>query len=239
MRTPFCRWIEDKNASPSLVWEAQKEVSWIDSTDIPLFPFLIYYGNQYPPTLFDRFATTILEPDHYRNVSENRSECYAYLSLGEVHPSRTYFSYLAEHHLLYSKHSIWESHLLPLSLPWQRMIFDEIVPSFIQGGYRGIMLDTVESLLHYKLATPKEILSFVTRLKQLFPSIKNRVEEAAKLLGISAETVRERVRVLTRRDKIGRTGVYLNVEVPKERSVEDYLRIIADRDPAIRRRVRG
>ncbi len=69
-------------------------------------------------------------------------------------------------------------------------------------------------------------------------SIVNRIDEAAKILGIHSEVVRERVRVLTRRDKVGRTGVYLNISVPDNRSVEDYLKIIADRDPVVRRRLR-
>ena len=69
-------------------------------------------------------------------------------------------------------------------------------------------------------------------------SIINREEETAKILGISVEVVRERVRVLTRRDKIGRTGVYLDIVVPENRSVEEYLKILADSDPAIRRRMR-
>ncbi len=70
-------------------------------------------------------------------------------------------------------------------------------------------------------------------------SIINREEEAARILRISPDTVRERVRVLRRRDRIGRTGVYLNIEVPENRGVEEYLKILSDRDPAIRRRVRG
>ncbi len=69
-------------------------------------------------------------------------------------------------------------------------------------------------------------------------SIIGREDEVARILGIHSEVVRERVRVLTRRDRIGRTGVYLNVIVPENKSVEEILKIIADRDPAVRRRMR-
>ncbi len=69
-------------------------------------------------------------------------------------------------------------------------------------------------------------------------SIVGREDEVARILGIHTEVVRERVRVLTRRDKIGRTGVYLNIIVPEDRSVEEVLKIIADRDPVVRRRLR-
>ena len=69
-------------------------------------------------------------------------------------------------------------------------------------------------------------------------SIVNRIDEAAKILGIHSEVVRERVRVLMRRNEIGRTGVYLNVPVPEDRGVEEYLKILADHDPVVRRRLR-
>ena len=62
-----------------------------------------------------------------------------------------------------------------------------------------------------------------------------REEEVASILGISVETVRERVRILTRRDEIGRTGVYMKVDVALEECVEDVLRRLANNDPKLRR----
>ncbi|RLF85838.1 nucleotidyltransferase, partial [Thermococci archaeon] len=47
-----------------------------------------------------------------------------------------------------------------------------------------------------------------------------------------------RVKILTRRDSIGRTGIYLNEEVPDWMSFEEALKRIADRDPNVRKRVR-
>ena len=66
-------------------------------------------------------------------------------------------------------------------------------------------------------------------------SIIGKEVQAAKILKIDVDTVKERIRVLSRRDKIGRTGVYMNVEVPPNRGVEEYLKILMDRDPAVRR----
>jgi len=142
------------------------------STIMPLFPFLIYYGHDHHMSVFDRFITTVLEPEHYPNVLASQSECYAYLSVGEVHPARSYFSLLRKKNLLKKKHPVWQSYALPLSPFWQELIFEEIVPMFIEGGYVGIMLDTVESLLHYKLAAPKEIIAFIASLKERFPMLK-------------------------------------------------------------------
>jgi predicted nucleotidyltransferase len=59
----------------------------------------------------------------------------------------------------------------------------------------------------------------------------------ARLLGISVETVMERVRVLTRRREHGRTGVFLKVELNPEDSVEEAVARVARENPAFRRMV--
>jgi predicted nucleotidyltransferase len=58
--------------------------------------------------------------------------------------------------------------------------------------------------------------------------------EVAKLLGISIDLIRERERVLLRRDASGRTGVYLKKQVPPDESIEGWAeRIIRQNPPAI------
>ncbi len=62
-----------------------------------------------------------------------------------------------------------------------------------------------------------------------------REAEVARIVGVSIETVMERVRVLTRRDEHGRTGVFVKLEVPPGEEVEDYVRRYAQRNPLLRR----
>ncbi|AEM39745.1 DNA polymerase beta domain protein region [Pyrolobus fumarii 1A] len=62
-----------------------------------------------------------------------------------------------------------------------------------------------------------------------------REAEVAKIVGVSLETVMERVRVLTRRDEHGRTGVFVKLEVPPGEEIEDYVRRYAARNPLLRR----
>ncbi len=68
--------------------------------------------------------------------------------------------------------------------------------------------------------------------------IIGRESEVARIIGVSIEIVNERIRVLTRRNEIGRTGVYLKRELLPNESFEDVLKKIAEEDPAIRRRLR-
>lgn len=68
-------------------------------------------------------------------------------------------------------------------------------------------------------------------------SIMGREGYVARLLGISIDTVMERIRVLTRRREHGRTGVFLKVELNPEDSVEEAIARIARENPFFRRRV--
>jgi predicted nucleotidyltransferase len=66
-------------------------------------------------------------------------------------------------------------------------------------------------------------------------SIIGRENEVAKRLNITIDTVIERIRVLTRRDKIGRTGVFLDKKLKPDESFEHALKELMDNNPAIRR----
>ncbi len=56
-----------------------------------------------------------------------------------------------------------------------------------------------------------------------------------RLLGVSPAIIEERVRVLTRRDKVGRTGVFLRATLREEESFEQRLKAIADGNNVVRR----
>ncbi len=68
-------------------------------------------------------------------------------------------------------------------------------------------------------------------------SIIGREHEVADLLGVSVEIVRERVYILTRRDEIGRTGIFVHRELHPEASITEVAREIALRNPMFRRKL--
>ena len=59
--------------------------------------------------------------------------------------------------------------------------------------------------------------------------------EVARKVGVTVDIVRERVRVLTRRDRIGRTGIFVLAEVGKDETFESVMKSLIDTNPAIRR----
>jgi len=81
------------------------------------------------------------------------------------------------------------------------------------------------------------------RLMLIEPTIHGHIEssilgkevEVASRLGVSVNIVNERVRVLMRRDNVGRTGVYLKYRLKEDEVFEEVLKRIASKDPALRR----
>jgi predicted nucleotidyltransferase len=69
-------------------------------------------------------------------------------------------------------------------------------------------------------------------------SVISREEHVAKILGISAETVLDRVHALLKRDEVGRTGVFIKKELAADETFEMALKKLADDNPAVRRRVK-
>ena len=59
----------------------------------------------------------------------------------------------------------------------------------------------------------------------------------AKKVGVNQKIVEERVKILMRRDEVGRTGVYLKRPLSPNDTFESLLKHISDRDPVVRRRI--
>ena len=84
------------------------------------------------------------------------------------------------------------------------------------------------------------------RLMLIEPTAKGHVESAvvgreemvANLLGISFNTMLDRVRALLRRDEVGRTGVFIERELGPNITFEQELKQLADQNPAVRRRTK-
>ena len=96
------------------------------------------------------------------------------------------------------------------------------------------------------LEEEKRTLGVDKRLMLIEPTEKGHIESAvvgqeemvAKLLGVSLNTVLGRVRALLRRDKIGRTGVFIEKELAPDETFEQAMKSLADQNPAVRRRIK-
>jgi len=102
-----------------------------------------------------------------------------------------------------------------------------------------VTLPELKSSIRSPGCTKKLILIEPTAEGHFESPVVGRESEVARLLGVSVAIVVERVRVLTRRDTVGRTGMYLRIPVRDGESFDEVLRNRSDSDPALRRTLRG
>ncbi len=70
-------------------------------------------------------------------------------------------------------------------------------------------------------------------------SILGREHEVARELGVDISIVEERVRVLSRRDKIGRSGQFFSFQINKSQHFESVVKDLSSKNPIVRRRLRS
>jgi predicted nucleotidyltransferase len=95
------------------------------------------------------------------------------------------------------------------------------------------------------LLSNSRVLGVDKRLMLIMPTEKGHTESsiigqeelAAKMLRISVQTVLDRTRTLLRRDRVGRTGVFIKNEISEDETFEMVLHRLAEQNPAVRRRL--
>ena len=76
-----------------------------------------------------------------------------------------------------------------------------------------------------------------TKMGHVESSVIGKEEATARILGVSAETVLDRVHALLKRDAIGRTGVFVKKELRSDETFELALKKLSESNPAVRRRM--
>ncbi len=108
-----------------------------------------YYAAKPPTDVLSQFDRLVLEPDNINNVelSELKSSgarTYAYLSVGEVGPYRSYARLMNDAWML-GENPAWNSRVLDLSNVALREFLLERVGKLRADGYHGLFLDTMDS----------------------------------------------------------------------------------------------
>ncbi|MGF3499467.1 MAG: nucleotidyltransferase domain-containing protein [Candidatus Methanosuratincola sp.] len=101
------------------------------------------------------------------------------------------------------------------------------------GGEVGI--SEIEARLRVPGIDKRLMLIVPTDYGHLERSVLSYEAEAAKIVGVSLELVLERVRVLTRRDQIGRTGIFFKRVLQEDETFEGVLSERLSKDPSLRR----
>ncbi|WP_175105631.1 endo alpha-1,4 polygalactosaminidase [Pararobbsia alpina] len=115
-----------------------------------LHSIAFFYGEHPPVDELARYDAAVIEPDHGfvpppAIVAPSKPIWYAYVSVGEVHPSRPYFGAIPPG-WLHGTNDAWQSSIVDqTSAGWPAFLVDQVVAPLWREGYRGFFLDTLDS----------------------------------------------------------------------------------------------
>jgi predicted nucleotidyltransferase len=101
-----------------------------------------------------------------------------------------------------------------------------------------ISLATLRKNIRVKGVDKRLMLIEPTSRGHIESTIVGREGLVSHLLDVSPDIVFDRVRTLTRRDEVGRTGVFIERELSPEETFEMALKNLSDTNPAVRRRLK-
>lgn len=140
----------------------------------------LYYGQNLPRDELRAFDVVVVEPDHVPEPSrynDARSQLYAYVSVGEVQPSRAYFGRI-EPRWQIGRNEAWGSIVIDQSQPdWHAFFIAEIVRPLVQRGFAGLFLDTLDSYHlvaktdQARAAQEAGLIALVRAIKSAYPTL--------------------------------------------------------------------
>lgn len=110
----------------------------------------VFYGPNLPTDVLSQYSRIIVEADNVKPhelkaLRANGGDVFAYLSVGEVSPTRKWFDQIRPEWVL-GDNRVWDSKVMDLnSAGWQQFVIERIVDPLWQAGYSGLFLDTMDS----------------------------------------------------------------------------------------------
>lgn len=159
-----------------------------------------YYGADTRLDELHAFDTVVVDPDQGFDpavFAKSGGELYAYVSVGEVQPSRAWAGEVAKDWLL-GTNAAWQSMVLDQRNPaWRAFLIDRVVAPLWAQGYRGFFLDTLDSYrLGGEAAAPEAqqagLVLLIKAMHARFPGIRlitNRGFELLPEIGSELEAV--------------------------------------------------
>ena len=139
-----------------------------------------YYGAEPPWDELSAFDWVVLEPEHTTDAGLQQlkdSQVFAYVSVGEVAPERSWRSQLPQDWVL-GRNADWGSLVIDQSQPeWPAFFVDQVITPLWQQGFRGFFLDTLDSYEIYATDNASRARQEAGQIR-LLRLIKSRYPEA-------------------------------------------------------------
>jgi polysaccharide biosynthesis protein PelA len=160
----------------------------VHSAPAKLPSIALHYGSEPPLAYLRAFDIVVVDPDSnsdplsYRKRSGAASELFAYISIGELQPSRSWAKAVPES-LLIGRNQTWGSSIIDVSQPaWREFFVDKIVAPLWDKGYRGFFIDTIDS---YQIAVRDDAAAAArmrSGLVQTIRAVRTRFPDARLIL---------------------------------------------------------
>ena len=150
-----------------------QEIQSIYHNKLSINNFWVYYGSNHVEEL-SKYDLVIIEPYNYNKEEIKRLKelnpkikVIAYLSIGEVDKERDYFEDCKS--IIIGENPNWDSYYVNISSPiWRNIIFNEI-DKFIDMGFDGIFLDTVDSAIYTN--QKDDVVELIKDIRKRYPTI--------------------------------------------------------------------
>lgn len=159
----------------------------------PSFSIALYYAAKPPLDELQAFDVVVVDPDTV-GTAPNRynsphSELFAYVSVGEADPQRSFFKKIDPAWLI-ADNLAWKSKVVDLANPaWRAFFLNQVLEPLWTAGYRGFFLDTLDS---YQLVADKNRQrQLEAGLVTLLRSIKQRHPEARLIFNRGFEVLEQ------------------------------------------------
>ena len=168
-------------ASFALIFAAASAHSAGPANSMPTFAF--YYGRDIPWEALGGFDVAVVEPGHvgaagWSHRLNPNTTVAAYIAVGEVHPTRSYFKQMRPEWKL-GENKDWGSIVVDQSAEgWPAFYLAQVIKPLWVQGYRAFFLDTLDSF--YLIAKTPEaqqkqiagMVNLVREIKRAYPEVK-------------------------------------------------------------------
>lgn len=170
-------------------------IQYASASEPPAAPFSIafFYASNPPIDELKAFDLVVVDPDTVGIsplvYNSSNSQFFAYVSVGEADPSRTWYKHINPDWLI-ADNNAWKSKVVDLSNPeWRTFFLDRVVEPLWEAGYRGFFLDTLDS--YHLTKDSGRYPEMAAGLVQAIREIKKRHPEARLILNRGFEVMEQ------------------------------------------------
>ncbi len=146
--------------------------------------WIVYYANEAKAREFNSYDIIVFDRDKHPSLQDLKGRnrvILGYVSAGEIETYRTDFEQVKQANALLEENPNWPGHFaVDVRNPeWTRYIIEDVIPSILQKGFKGIFLDTLDSVEAMELQQPEKYAgmieasaNMIKMIRQHYPNIK-------------------------------------------------------------------